>query len=89
MDVMGGGRTDESLKRADWPGAAAGPADEKGGIVGGAPGGAGLKLVPPDPTMGPDDEKGVIVGGAEAKGVDEGLVGKFGRPGISVPMFFH
>ena len=86
---MGGGGTDGSLKRACRLGVAAGPADEKGVIVGGEPGGVGLKLVTSDPTIGPDDEKGVIVGGVEAKGVEEGLMGKFGRPGFSVPMFFN
>ena len=86
---MDGGGTDGSLKRAGGLGAAVGPADEKDIIVGGAPGGVGLRLVPSDPTIGPDDEKGVIVGGAEAKGVEEGLMGKFGRPGFSVPMFFN
>lgn len=83
---MGGDATDGSLKRT---GPAAGPADEKGVIVGGAPGGVGLKLLASDPTTGPDDEKGVIVGGAEAKGVEEGLMGKVGRLGFSVPMVFN
>ena len=82
---MVGDGTDGSLKRAGGLGLA----DEKGIIVGGAPGGVGLKLLASDPTTGPDDEKDVIVGGAEAKGVEEGLMGKFGRPGFSVPMVFN
>lgn len=77
---MGGEGTDGSPKRAGR----LGPADEEGIIVGGV----GLKLLASDPTTGPDDEKGLIVGRAEAKGVEEGLMGKFGRPGFSVPMVF-
>lgn len=40
-----------------------------------------------DPTLGPDDENGVIVGATN--GVAEGAIGKFGRPGFSVPMAFN
>ena len=48
----------------------------------------GLKPEASDPTTGPDAENGVAVGGgAAAKG--EAVIGKFGRPGFSVPMVFN
>lgn len=43
----------------------------------------------PSEATGPADEKGVADGGAEAKGVEEGLMGKLGRPGFSVPIVFN
>lgn len=48
----------------------------------------GLKPEASDPTTGADAENGVVVGGgAAAKG--EAVIGKFGRPGFSVPMVFN
>lgn len=60
-----------------------GAGDTEDNVVRGAVCGAGLK---PE-TPGPAAAKGVTFGGgAAAKGVEEGLAGKLGRPGFSVPM---
>jgi len=68
---------------------AAGPAEENGVTAcGGGAGGAARKDGGSDPTPEPVDEKGVTVrvGG---KGGGEGLEGKVGRPGFSVPIGYY
>lgn len=69
--------------------AAAGPAEENGeAACEERAGGAGRKEGGSDPTTEPVDEKGVSVCAA-GKGGGEGLEGKVGRPGFSVPIGYY